>query len=290
MLEGDTVFDDASMFADRMLEDVDYRYTARHYRTGTAEGVRVVCYDVARSGSFGVHIDHGIHQFTWFDGAALGIFLGDEILTLPPDRAMWIPAGTVHDVAAYGPGRMYCVYLRTAPGSDDFTAPRAFDMSELLRGLVKHLAADIGESAGLRARAVLLDALAESSMHDVNPMLAAHPAARAIAERIVAAPAQRVPLSRLADEFGVSARTIRRRFLLETGMPYRKWALHARLAISADVLPRAASIGEVAAHIGFSNTSGFISAFKRRFGCTPGQYRARKRSEQGRVDVGEHRA
>ncbi|MGO2860534.1 MAG: helix-turn-helix domain-containing protein [Brevibacterium sp.] len=267
------MLDETSWSFDTLVEDRDFRFVSRHYRTGTPDGLRLVKYSVEREGSFGVHVESDIHQFTWLDGAMLGVFADQEFSLIPPTQAMWIPAGTVHDIAALGSGTMYCAYLRAGVARSDFATPRRFEVSDLVKGLLKHLAEDIGVEAGLRARAVLLDALERAEAAAPALRYPTHPAARAVAERIAAEPGQRETLSSLAGSHGVSARTVRRAFLAETGMTVQQWSAAARLNAALDLLGSGLGVDDVARSVGFSSASSFVPAFRKHFGMTPGEYR-----------------
>lgn len=187
---------------------------------------------------------------------------------------MWVPAGTVHDVAALGPGTMYCAYLRAGIDRADFSAPRRVEMTELIRGLLGHLSQNIATEAGLRARGVLLDAIEASSAALPSVRFPTHPVARAIAEVVVSNPARRVTLAEAAEAHGISPRTVRRIFLSETGRSFQQWSTAARLAESLDLLRGGGSLDEVAQAVGFSGASSLVSAFRNHFGITPGRFGA----------------
>lgn len=271
------MLDETSWSFDTLVEDRDFRFVSRHYRTGTPDGLRLVKYSVEREGSFGVHVEPDIHQFTWLEGAMLGVFADQEFSLIPSTQAMWIPAGTVHDIAALGPGTMYCAYLRAGVARSDFATPRRFEVSDLVKGLLKHLAEDIGVEAGLRARAVLLDALERAEAAAPALRYPTHPAARAVAERIAAEPGQRESLTVLAGRRGMSARTLRRIFISETGMTFQQWSTAARLSAALEILDSEASLEYVARSVGFSGASSFVRAFGRHFSDTPGRYRSGNR-------------
>lgn len=278
MQKGDTLLDESSWSFDQLVEDRDFRFVSRHYRTGTPDGLRLVKYSVDCEGSFGVHVESDIHQLTWFEGAMLGVFADQEFSVIPDTHAMWIPAGTVHDIAALGPATMYCAYLRTGIERSDFTVPLQVEMTDLLRGLLRHLAEDLDEAAGLRGRAVLIDSLESSCVSESPLRYPAHPAARLIAERIVTEPGRRESLEDAARAQGLSARTIRRIFLVETGKTFQQWSAAARLSGSLELVKEGASLEDVAHAVGFSSASGFNAAFRNHFGLTPGQYRRGDRS------------
>ena len=99
------------------------------------------------------------------------------------------------------------------------------------------------------------------------------PTALRMALRIEAEPAWDVPLARLAAEHGTSLRTMQRRFLLETGMALSEWRQGARLMAAAASLLQGESVTSAALDAGYASTSAFITAFRSRFGQTPGAFR-----------------
>ena len=268
------MLDETSWSFDTLVEDRDFRFVSRHYRTGTPDGLRLVKYSVEREGSFGVHVEPDIHQFTWLDGAMLGVFADQEFSLIPSTQAMWIPAGTVHDIAALGPGVMYCAYLRSGVARSDFATPRRFEVNDLVKGLLKHLTEDIGVEAGLRARAVLLDALERAEAAVPALRYPTHPAARAVAEGIAAEPGWRETAAVLAERRGLSPRTLRRIFLTETGMTFQQWSTAARLTAAIELLDSTTTLEDIARSVGYSSASSFVVAFGKHFGVTPGRYRS----------------
>lgn len=81
---------------------------------------------------------------------------------IPSTHAMWIPAGTVHEIAALGLRTIYSAYLRAEVTRSDFATPRRYELSDPVNGLLQHPAEDIGVEVGLRSRAVLMAVLERS--------------------------------------------------------------------------------------------------------------------------------
>jgi len=79
----------------------------------------------------------------------------------------------------------------------------------------------------------------------------------------------------LADQVGVSRRTLETRFRRETGSTVHAMLMARRMAEAKRLLQTAGlSVSEVAALAGFSSVHYFTTAFKREVGVTPGAYRA----------------
>lgn len=276
------MIDDVSWDYTPLLENIDYVHTSHSYGVGAPGGLHLVEYRASRAGSFGVHVERDLHQLTWLDGGVLDVFTAGEFHTISPGRAIWIPAGTAHDVACAGPGRLVCLYFRDDDESLDVESPTLVVVDELLRGLVQHLLSGLTQEAGLRARQVLLDALGGRTIDSGRLALPSDPRARAIAEEIAREPAQAISLEVRAHAVGSSARTIRRKFVSETGLTFRQWVHRARVTSSLSLLETERSVTQISALAGYETVTGFITAFRAHFGHTPGQYRARLRAMQSR--------
>nr|WP_281387116.1 helix-turn-helix transcriptional regulator [Jiangella mangrovi] len=99
--------------------------------------------------------------------------------------------------------------------------------------------------------------------------------ARALAEAIVAQPADGRGLREWATALHVSEKTLRRAFLAETGMTFTDWRTRVRLRASLPLLADQLPVAAVAARVGYRSANGYIGAFRRHFGRTPGSYAAR---------------
>lgn len=81
-------------------------------------------------------------------------------------------------------------------------------------------------------------------------------------------------LQDMAPAFGVSARTLHRRFRQATGMSPQAYLTALRMNTARELLRRSnLSIAEIAWQIGLQDASYFSQLFRRSNGVTPGQYR-----------------
>jgi len=71
---------------------------------------------------------------------------------------------------------------------------------------------------------------------------------------------------------GVSARTLERRFVIETGLSFGRWRQQHDLLRALEQLAVGAPIKVTAASAGYASPSAFIAAFRKFFGTTPGHY------------------
>lgn len=79
-------------------------------------------------------------------------------------------------------------------------------------------------------------------------------------------------LEQWASFGAMSARTLRRIFLSETGLSFSHWRQQAQLARGLDMLAKDISVTEVSDSLGYASPSNFIVMFRKAFGKTPKQY------------------
>ena len=87
---------------------------------------------------------------------------------------------------------------------------------------------------------------------------------------------ERVSLSEVAAEVGVSGIYLTQEFSRVEGIPLYQYQLQLRMNRSLVELPHCESITGLALDLGFSSHSHFTSAFRRHFGITPSDYRLGK--------------
>ena len=216
---------------------------------------------------------HVWHQLTFALQGHLEVETDEARALVPPDCAVWIPAGTRHGEAMWAPVTVRTLYF--APGALGEIGTRTVAISPLLRELIVHVstlgALDRDEPRQAHLIDVLLDLVGDApdvSLHLPTPH---DPRARKLATMIHAAPGDRTPLAELARRAGGSLRTVERCFLAETGLRVGEWRRRLRLFHALRLLEAGAPVGAVALDVGYSSPSAFTSAFSRHFGAPPTQ-------------------
>ncbi|MBB6249801.1 AraC family transcriptional regulator [Nitrospirillum iridis] len=228
------------------------------------------------------------HQHAWGQllYAARGVMrvMADGVAWLvPPAQAVWLPPGAAHAVEMRGGVAMRTLYIasdRVAPGQgEDLPATcQVLGVAPLLRELILHivavgmLRADQADHA--RLAGVLLDRLAAAERLPLSLTWPRDRRALALAERLRQDPADEADLDTLGAAVGASARTLQRLFKEETGLRFGEWRQQLRLLHAASLLGTGLSVTHAGLEAGYSSTSAFVSAFRRRFGVTPARYRA----------------
>ena len=139
---------------------------------------------------------------------------------------------------------------------------KPFEPEEVLLRVAVHLA--LARDAGRPASA--------SATHDADRVLAE------AAQRVIEADLAKVPpLPELAARVGTHEKRLSRAFRAHTGCTVFEFVREARLLRAQQLLAgSASSVEDVALAVGFSGAANFSTAFRERFGATPGAYRRRQ--------------
>jgi len=122
------------------------------------------------------------------------------------------------------------------------------------------------------ARLVVADAMRDGLSPSVQQML------REIDQRYF----DPLTLEVLAARIKKDARHLGRRFRLELGISVHDYLVQVRLDHAAAAIRRGVKIDAVSLLVGYRSKKNFFSAFKRRFGMTPGAYAAAARARSGK--------
>ena len=205
---------------------------------------------------------------------ALRVRSGTRLWVVPAGHALWVPAGDVHAIRGVGHVEMRTVYLPpgTAPGLAEriVVLPVTRLLHELILHTIERAPLQRGVPEHERLAGVLVDLLSEAEALPLELPWPSHPRALAAARHIWANPADASSIAELARIARASARTLRRLFVRETGLPLGRWRRQARLLTAVRALAEGRSVTEVAREVGYESTSGFGAMFHRKLGVTPG--------------------
>ncbi len=195
---------------------------------------------------------------------------------LPPERAVWVPAGMEHRSDIAGEVRMRSLFV-TAEAAK--ALPRdccVVTVPALLRELILEAVSvpklyDIDGPDG-RLMAVILDRLNRLEATPLYLPISADPRLKRITDRLAVEPGIRAGLDAWAKKAGASARTLARLFVKETGLTFGAWRQQARLLKALEWLAEGRPVTAIALDLGYESPSAFIAMFRRAFGVPPGHY------------------
>jgi len=227
----------------------------------------------------GYRIDEHTHpwgQIVYATEGVMTVATGGGAWVVPPHRAAWVPADTVHEVRMTGRVRMRTVYLRPDLSRGLPARCAVLSVSPLLRELVLEtvrlgkLRDDV--PAQKRLAAVLVDQTRVTPAAPLDLPWPLDERARRVATEMHRDLSVSKPLDALAKGAGAGVRTLERLFVKETGMTFRRWRQRARLLAALHRLAAGEPVTSTALSVGFRSTSAFIAMFRRSLGTTPGNY------------------
>ncbi len=195
---------------------------------------------------------------------------------VPPQRAVWMPAGAEHAVRVNRAISMRSLFIRPAAAPGLPKACRVVTVSSLLRALILRAMSipPLYDEAGPDGRIlrVILDELRALPSAPLHLPRARDGRLARVTEALLADPADARGLDAWARAAGASPRTLARLFAKETGLTFRAWRQRARLLHALVELAARKPVTSVAFEAGYDSPSAFIAAFKREFGTTPARY------------------
>ncbi|MFF6994441.1 AraC family transcriptional regulator [Streptomyces sp. NPDC008313] len=235
----------------------------------------------ARTLAAGDRIDahrHDDHQIVYAGSGVLAVTTEAGTWFAPGNRAIWVPAGTVHAHRAHGHLDLHLIGLSPDENPLGLDTPAVLEVGPLLRELILAYTAspeDTG-AARRRLRAVLRDQLRACPQRPVHLPAPTDTRLAAVCALIHDHPGDRRPLAALAAATGCGERTLSRLFRSELGMTFPQWRTQSRLYHALRMLADGTPVTAVAHRCGWSSTSAFIDVFRRSLGSTPGtHYRGR---------------
>lgn len=236
---------------------------------------------VARAWDFppGHHLPPHQHEGGQFEYATSGVMTittGRATYVVPPQRAVWIPPRTTHEVRMTGAVAMRTVYVDTEASASLPSVCSVVAVSPLLRELLS-AATRIPQPCALsspesRLFDTLLDRIRAAPAAPMELPAPRHEALRRIAAELLADPANARTLDEWARATHLGARTLARLFERETGMTFGRWRQQLRIMETLRLMSGGATVAQTASRLGYDSPSAFIAMFRRTMGATPRRY------------------
>ena len=199
---------------------------------------------------------------------------GDWVV--PPNRAVWVPAGVEHSIEMTGSVFVQTLYLHASIYGSLPDRCCAVNISPLLRELIRHIVAvgmlDENDPPRARLLGVLIDQLSALPTIPLQLPWPADERARRAAAWLREHPDDPDVTDAVARRFGLSVRTIERLFQKETGLTFGKWRQQLRLLQALRLLAAGRPVTDVSLQVGYESPSAFIAMFRRTLGVTPYRY------------------
>jgi AraC-like DNA-binding protein len=244
--------------------------------------------DVYAAGYVDVFHTHERCQLSYNLSGVMAVVTDATSYVLPPNRAIWIPAGTPHQIACLEEVNFNLLYIDPAI-SRPAIGCLVFDVPPLLRALIEEVLTfeHAYDEAGREGRIVglMLDEIGRLPPLAVSAPMPRDPRLRRVCDAIVADPADPRDLDAFARLAGMGRRTFTRGFRRETGLAFAMWRQQVRLQTALSLLQEGKPITTIAYQVGYENPSAFTAMFHRVLGAAPTRYASEGRDWPG----GAHR-
>jgi AraC-like DNA-binding protein len=199
---------------------------------------------------------------------------------VPPQGAVWIPAGILHSNCVADFGRIYTVFIDPQVSMLPRTCCTLM-ITSLVRELIHRLSVFPPlyplEGPTSRLGRVLLDELVQMSTTDEMYLpISADSRLQHLAAALLQNPGDRSTIGELAARYAMSESTFARLVVKETGMTFGRWRQRLQILIAMQRLTAGSSVQTVSLDLGYETPSAFITMFKKTMGKSPRRFLAER--------------
>lgn len=219
---------------------------------------------------------HRKNQLLYVLKGLMSVQTEQGLWAVPPQCAIWIPAGVMHFARATQQASVANLYIEAQPPAN-LEACEVLFTRPLLRELILRLLpfsnpAPENELRHTRLVAVLMDELALSPKKSLHLPMPSDRRLKRLIDQLAQSPGLKLSMEQWGALVGVSTRTLGRLFLRETGMSFGRWLQHWDSSIALQKLANGTSVTMTAQDLGYESLSAFITMFRRTVGTTPARF------------------
>ena len=195
---------------------------------------------------------------------------------IPPDHALWIPAGTRHSVEAIEHLTTGSIYVEQEALAARPARSHVVRMTELMKSLILEAVRQPPEyDPQSRAGLIMALIMAELPLLPDMPLslpLPHEPRLAALCRRFLSAPSAHETIDGWAAAMAMSRSAFTRAFRRETGLSVLEWRQQACLFAALPRLVAGEKVSAIAYDLGYESAAAFTTMFKRVTGMPPRQY------------------
>jgi len=194
---------------------------------------------------------------------------------VPPDHALWIPAGIRHSVDIIGQVEMHSAYVKPDAIEGLPSHLHVTGMTRLMRSLLAETISIGPDAVDARAHLIQVALLHEIPLLPERPLglpLPLHSRIAHLCRSFVASPSARLEIDDWADQAGMSRRTFTRTFRQQTGLSLSAWRQQACVMAALPRLTAGDPVTTVALDLGYDSMPAFTTMFSRVMGAPPKTY------------------
>jgi AraC-like DNA-binding protein len=194
---------------------------------------------------------------------------------VPPQGAVWIPAGLQHSNRVSDYGKIYVVFIEVS-ASKLPNSCCTLTISPLVRELIHRLSElpPLYPTEGPTSRLgrVLLDELVQMSTEQMYLPISPDSRLQHLAESLLNDPGDRRTLEEWAARYTMSERTLARLMVKQTGMTFGRWRQRLHTLVALQRLSMGSSVQTISLELGYESPSAFITMFKKTMGKSPRRF------------------
>lgn len=215
---------------------------------------------------------HESAQFLFASAGAMLVTTERTSFVIPPQRALWLPAGAMHSVLCRSAVSLRTLYVDPLYDSGPREC-RVLEVSDFLKALILEVVhfSEEYELEGREGRIawLLLDEIARMATVPYCLPMPSNPRLKHACQMIAANPADQRDIDAWASFCSMSRRAFTRAFRHDFGMSFALWRQQARLIEALSLLAIGHSVTSVAFDVGYESPSAFTAMFRRAFGEPP---------------------
>ena len=231
---------------------------------------------MAKSFADGFEIEphhHKRDQLIYAVSGLMRVRTAHEAWIVPPDRAVYVPAHTMHSISMRGAVEMRTLYIARGASPALPAEATVMAVSDLLRELILALIAEplLYDRAGRGGAIVSLIAseIVRAPRLPLVIKMPQDPRLRRVCAHLLDDPSDRRTLDGYAEIAGASARTLARLFEGELQLTFTAWRQRVRFHNALEAIARDEPIERIAAGNGYRSPSAFSAAFRAAMGHPP---------------------
>ena len=209
--------------------------------------------------------------------------VSSDVWLVTAGQALWLRPETPHAMDVLSPSLIQFVYVNRAHDETQMPATGRIDVPSLLSGILDELCAPLYDELGPldRLTSVMLDQVTHA--HNKRWFAECPDDGRltVIYQLLIRDPSNRRTLEQIAQEAGISSKTVGRLLRTHCDMSFREWRERIILGLAVNRLEQGGRVTDVALDLGYTSASSFISAFKKLTDMTPKQWFQQSRRHLG---------
>ncbi len=221
---------------------------------------------------------HDRTQILYACSGVMSVVTPNMSFVIPPQRAVWLPSGTPHEVSCRGSVSLRTLYIDPTLDANPSVC-RVLEVSDFLKALILEVVS-FGpnyDEAGREGRIVdlLLDEIGLMPNAPYHAPMPTDARLLRVCNAILADPSDHRDVDDWAEVAGMGRRTFTRAFKRETGMGLGVWRQQVRLMQALSLIASGQPVTTVAFDVGYDSPSAFTAMFRRAYGVPPSVYALR---------------